>query len=502
MKDKAGIRRIWGRLIRQGGVYALGNLGLKASGLLLAFIYLNPAYLSVEAFGYFSLLIVTSQLGIYAAGLGIGQGLLKFMTDPNYRSIQSALPFTAVVSSAIAAAIILVILWLLAPVLAGLLLDTPERAGLLRLLAAYVALKVVGNIPLMVLRVREQAAWYVAALLAEMLVLLAAAYYLVVALGMGLTGFMLAYAISAGVSTAVRIAVVLVREAWQFEWRLVHRLIKFGVPLILASLASWFLNAGDRYLLKWLADAETVGLYEWAARIAGLLNMLFVQSFNLAFSVIGLKMLGGAEAGGGIHRRSFRHFVIWTGWTVLGLSFLTYDLTLLLPADAAYLRADDLVLLLALGFMAYGIYYIVVNVVYASGRTEAIGVNMLAASILNVLLNVLLIPIWGAFGAALTTFASYVALAYGAAYFARKHVDIRFPWKVLIIVTVFVCGLYLLGRPTSNWPTFQRVGVRVLLLLLYPVLVVSSGLYVREDLRKAWLKAGTWWVNRKSNNER
>lgn len=36
------------RLIRQSGTYTLGNLALKASGLLLAVLYLNPAYLTVE----------------------------------------------------------------------------------------------------------------------------------------------------------------------------------------------------------------------------------------------------------------------------------------------------------------------------------------------------------------------------------------------------------------------------------------------------------------------
>ena len=80
------------RLLRQSSLYALGNIALKASGLLLAVLYLNPAYLSVADFGYYGLLIVTSQFAIFIAGLGLGAGLLKFMTDAAYESAHPVLP--------------------------------------------------------------------------------------------------------------------------------------------------------------------------------------------------------------------------------------------------------------------------------------------------------------------------------------------------------------------------------------------------------------------------
>ncbi len=491
------MKSISSRLIRQSGLYALGNVALKASGLLLAVLYLNPAYLTVQGFGYFSLLIVTAQLGIYVVGLGLGTGLLKFMADPAYEPEREALPFTALLATLGAAVVALGVFWALARPLAGLMLGDPAQAGLFHLMTLYLVSKVVGGIPLMVLRVQERAGWYVLAMVAEVLVLIGAAYVLMVQRQQGLTGLMGAYALAAAVSATVLVGLMLIRVPWRFERRLVRALIRFGAPLVIASLAGWFLNAGDRYLLLWLADAATVGLYEWAARLAGVLNMLFVQSFNLAFAVIGLKTLGEGRSDGRMHRQTLRHYLVWTGWAALALALLAYDLTRLLPAAAAYLEADSLVLLLALGFMNYGVYYVIINVVYAAGRTKAVSLNVLGAAVLNGVLNLALIPFLGIFGAALATFLSYLALGVGAAYFARQDAQapVGFPWGVYVVVLGLVGGLYVLGLPSLGWPVLGRVSLRAGLILAYPLLIVLTGVYARQDVRRAW-KARRQRLNR------
>jgi O-antigen/teichoic acid export membrane protein len=339
---------------------------------------------------------------------------------------------------------------------------------------------------MMLLRVQERAGWYILAMVAEVLVLIGAAYVFMVVQGLGLTGLMMAYALSAGVGAVVLVAVMLGVVPWRFERRLVQVLIAFGMPLVVASFAGWFLNAGDRYLLKWLTDATTVGLYEWAARLAGVLNMLFVQSFNLAFSVIGLKKLGTDARDGQMHRQTLRHYVVWTGWAVLGLSLLSYDLTRLLPADPLYLQAETIVLLLALGFMNYGIYYVIINVVYATGRTGVISLNVLFAALLNAGLNIALIPPLGVMGAALATFVAYLALALGAAYFTKQDLHVRFPWRAFLIVVPLVVGLYWLGRPSIDWSFGLRFAARAALVVAYPLLILLTRLYTWAEVRGVW----------------
>lgn len=484
-------------LVRQSGIYALGNAAAKLSGLVLAPLYLNEAYLSPESFGYFALLIVTSQLGIFVAGLGLGTGLLKFMSDPQHAAERGALPFTALVATVGAAVLAFGLIWLLDGALAQVLLDGVEQRYLVRIMAVYVAFKVVGAIPMMLLRIEERAGWYAIAMTAEIGVLIGGVYYFLAVREMGLEGIMIAYALSAGVSMVVLTGVMLSAVRWTFRARLMQPLMHYGAPLVLASLAGWFLNAGDRYLLRWLDDPNGNGLavYEWAARISGVLNMLFVQSFQLAFSVLGIKSLGTGDTS--LYRRTFRHYVIWTGWAVLGLSLLTFDAMVVLVgfgANLLYLEADRLVLPLALGFMAYGIYVVVNNVLFATGHTKVIGANVALAAVLNAGLNLALIPVLGALGAALTTLFSYAVLAGLSARIATGKVHVNYDGRVLLVVLILVVGLYGLMWPSRAWSMPLRLPLRLAVILAYLPLLVVFKLYTWEEVRLGWRHAKAQWA--------
>lgn len=488
MKEEGGL----GRVIRQTGIYAIGNVAVKASGLLLAPLYLNTALLPAAAYGHLVLLEATAQIIVPVSGLGLATGMLRFMSEPE-ETRTPAIAFTTLFLTLLTAGTAFALLWFAAPFFGGFLLDDPAETLLPRLMAGYAALKVVGTVPYMLLRVRERAGWYTISLAAEWTVLVAGVYYFLALRDLGLEGVLIAYVASAAASSVVMTGFMLTQVEWRFNRRLVGRLLVFGVPLVLSAFAGLFLNVGDRYILKYLTDAETVGLYGWASRLGGTINMLFVQSFQLAFTVIGLKTVGTGDRS--LHRRTFRHYTIWTGWAVLGLSLLAYDATLLLVnlfgVDPFYLEADVMVLPIALGFMCYGVYIVVNNILYATNLTHVISLNVLGAATLNVALNFALIPVMGAYGAALATTLSYAALAAMSARVAEGRIHVGYPWRILAIVLILVVALYVPAYRSTDWATLPRLGLRIVLILAYLPLVWMTGLYTRGDVQKGldWLRA-------------
>lgn len=482
MSEQGGLTRV----IRQTGLYAIGNVAVKAAGLLLAPLYLNTDYLSTDAYGHLVLLEATAQIIIPVAGLGLATGMLKFMSDPADGRSRATIPFTTLLLSASLALTAFVLVWVAAPALGSFLVDDSSRTVLPRLMGGYAALKVVSTVPYILLRVRERAGWYATSVAAEWSVLVVGVYYFLVVEDMALEGVMIAYAASAGVSALVMSSLMLSQVAWRFDRRIVRDLLRFGVPLVLSAFAGLFLNVGDRYLLKWLTDAETVGMYGWASRLGGVINMLFVQSFQLAFTVIGLKTVGRGDRS--LHRRTFRHYTIWTGWAVLGLSLLSYDLTLFLSeafgVDPHYLRSDPMVLPIALGFMGYGVYVVVNNILYATELTHVVGMNVLIAAVANGGLNLLMIPFLGAYGAALATALAYVLLAALSARVAERRIHVGYPWRVVWISTAIIIALWLIGHPTTAWSAGARLAVRLVLIAAYIPLVLFFGLYSRADLEK------------------
>lgn len=472
------------RLARQSGVYAFGNVVLKASGIVLAVFYLDPAYLPQADFGYLSQLDALARLALLVGGLGLPLGLIKFATATTVAAEErTAVPSTALVVAGACAALLLTLGWLSAPALASAVLDDSARAPLIRLFTVYVAFKTVGDVGYAELRARERPGLFVLVLTVEWLSLIGGVVYFLAVKGEGLHGVMKGYALSAvvvGVGLGGWVGLV---AGTGVNLRLAKRLIVFGAPLVAAGLASRFLSIGDRFLIDALLGPEPVAVYEWASKLGGTLNLFFVQSFQLAFTVIGLKALAMDESAAPLHRRVFRHYSIWTAWAVLGLALLSRDVTSLLTDQADYLAVEPLVLLIALGFLMNGIYFIAVNVLYAAGRTRTVAVSVVAAALLNIGLNLLLIPLFGLIGAAVATAVAYGALAGWTAFIAEREIRAGYPWPVLLSALLLVIGLWAMAQPSSDWDTGLRLVWRFSLIAMYLPLVFVARLYRLHDIR-------------------
>jgi O-antigen/teichoic acid export membrane protein len=470
------------RLAWQSGVYALGNLALKASGLLLLPLLLDPTLLSQADYGYLGLIETVAQLAIAVTGLGLASGLLRYTTTSAPRAERDAYTTTAFLTTALAASGTFAAIALLAEPLAEILVGDGARAGVVRWAGAYVALKVVGAVPYMVLRVRERAGLFLVALLAEIAVLVAGVWVALARYDAGLEGVMAAFAVAAGAATVPLSLVVL--RGLRAGWRpvMARQLLRFGMPLTLAALAGILLNTGDRFVVEAFVGAEVLAVYVLAAKFGGLINMLFVQSFNMAFAVLGLKTVGAGE-GTDFHRRVFRHFVVGAGWGVLGVSVLTRDVTAWLSPNPAYLEAEPLVLPIAFGFLLYGVYYVVINVLYAAERTRQVAGLVLVAAVFNLALNLALVPWLGAMGAALATVGAYGLLVGVSVRQARRAMPLVLPWRVLASTVLLVGGLWALAQPSADWETLPRLAARLGLIAAYPPLVMALGMYRWEEAR-------------------
>lgn len=478
------------KLVKQTGVYTLGNVLLKVAGFALAFFTLDPEYLAQASFGRLALLEATAKVAIPLFGLGLSNGLLKFWGAPEASEERGVLSFTALASGAGLGIAASALISLLAEPLAWLLLDGPEYAPDVRLIGVYIGVKVLAATPAAYIRNQEWVWLHVLAIGLEMALLVAGAYVGLVVMGAGLTGLLWAYVASAGISALVLAVGMAAHLPWRVRWGALRQLAVFGAPLAVAGVGVVLLNLGDRYLLRAMADLETVALYDWAGRLASVLYLLLVSSFSAAFSVLGVKNLD-AGGDGAFHRRTFRHFVIGAGWASLALGLGAYDVTRFVSPNPAYLGVETLVFPLAVGFALYGTYYVLVTILYAAGRTTAIARNLLLATGANVVLNVVLIPPFGAMGAAVATILAYGGLLVVTAQTVTRWTGTQFDWSVLIKGLALVTGLYLAGHLLLDASLVIRLAGRIALVAAYVPLVVVLRLYTWEEVRTVIGKVGS-----------
>jgi O-antigen/teichoic acid export membrane protein len=102
-----------------------------------------------------------------------------------------------------------------------------------------------------------------------------------------------------------------------------------------------------------------------------------------------------------------------------------------------------------------------------------------AAAVLNVVLNLLLIPPFGMMGAAVATIGAYGALFLGMAWRAQRVFPVPYQWRRVGTALAAAVGLTVVGRVLDP-PLLAAIA----LVASYPLVLLPLGFYLPEELRR------------------
>ena len=169
-------------------------------------------------------------------------------------------------------------------------------------------------------------------------------------------------------------------------------MMRFGLPTMPAELTLYSLNFIDRILIVRLAGLAEAGLYALAIKFAQGINVL-ARGFQLAFPPLAYSIADDDEA-----RRAYSLIVTWfaavCAFAVAGLWLLARWIVDLLAAPE-YFEAYEAIGLLATGVALYALYLVLVVILGRTGRTEFNLPATIAGTVVNIVLNLILIPSHG-----------------------------------------------------------------------------------------------------------
>lgn len=250
-------------------------------------------------------------------------------------------------------------------------------------------------------------------------------------------------------------------------------LLHYGLPLSLTFILLEVIHATDRVLLSWLVGFEAAGQYAVAFSLPFQLLILVGSAINAAFYPLILQAL--AQQGEAIAKEKLANYLL----ILLGLLLPSYFGLLAVSRDFMPLLigekylAESLRLLPCIGIL------LVLNAVYLFHTSLAfqlakqtyqpilvVGV----AALLNVLLNLLLIPVYQVEGAILASLAAYaICIIYGN-FLGAKAFKLPVLWSELIkIIAAASLMLIILNHLSIGYGWVEGV-IRVLV----GILVYSS----------------------------
>jgi O-antigen/teichoic acid export membrane protein len=328
-------------------------------------------------------------------------------------------------------------------------------------------------------RVEQRSSAYVIATLANVAVTIGATIVLVVALHKGPLGVL----VGNFTGTLAVYAALLVysrrRLGLQFDRSLYRAMNRFGLPLVPSAVALWMTNFSDRFFLVKLADAHEVGLYSIGVRVASAI-LLLLTAFRLAWPAFAYSIEDDREA-----QRTYSfvltYVVFVSCWIALALGLLAPWIVRVITTRPFY-PSQNVVALLAFGTAAFGAYVVVQIGTGRARRTQVNWVVTGAAAVLNVALNLALIPAYGRIGAAVATLAAYALLFVMMAWRAQRVFPVPYQWRRVATIGLVAGGLTVVGVLVN-----ATLPVAVGLTLAFPFVLALLGFYLpveRQRLRR------------------
>jgi len=245
------------------------------------------------------------------------------------------------------------------------------------------------------------------------------------------------------------------------------KLFSFSWPLMLASIIHIFLYRIDILMIGYFMDQINVGIYNAAVPIGQLLTVIISS-----FTPLLLPVMTEYFAHDDITNLN-NTFTLSTKWifllTIPVFSLMVFfpDFFLVVIFGKNFLEASTVLQIIAFGFLLSASVGPTGNLLVVVGKTHLNMINNLIAIVINIILNLLLIPQIGIYGAAVASAFSYAFLNILAL------IEIYMMYKIhpFEFVYIKITGLALvLGFGISFFYSPDRFFVGVILFAVYGLL--------------------------------
>jgi O-antigen/teichoic acid export membrane protein len=268
--------------------------------------------------------------------------------------------------------------------------------------------------------------------------------------------------------------------------------VRYGVPMMANELSSVMLSFVDRLMLKHLLGAfAPVGVYAIGYGLAMTINTLLQNALFTAFTQVSVRQF---ETEGPLAvvrtKRALLHVLIYIVVAMCVGLLVVGDDALLLLAGPDKAASAPVFVLIGLNYALDGLFGICFAGLLLYKRSGVVLSMTLAATALNVVLNLFWIPAYGVMGAVYATFASFALLTVLHYITCPRNLRVWPDRNATLIACALgllvwgianVTGLFGL---TSHFARLLAMGSLMLVLYVVPALALDRPL--RESLQ-GWL---------------
>jgi len=262
--------------------------------------------------------------------------------------------------------------------------------------------------------------------------------------------------------------------------------VKYGFPLIWVEMGHLILNYADRYLIQLYLGSISLGIYVAGYNLSTYVTEIIMYPVNYALTPIYMNMLvnKGEEETKEFLGKAFRYFLLIMFPIVFGFIAVGKDLISIL-ATRKYLGSVAVLPYVVIGQSIYACSLILNNGLYIRKKTYVVTSTIYFACLLNIGLNLVLIPHFGIIGAALATLISNTLYVILITYFAFKEFSFPIDYgRIVLYLGASVVMYHTVKWVHLNSSLINFIGEVLVGAFVYSLLVFLFDGEIRRNLLK------------------
>ncbi len=479
-------------LFKESSLYSLSWLAGGFSGIALLPVYTRY----IDPTGYGTIQMVEYVTNVLKIALLSGQipAIYRFWSEADDHKGRSQVIGTGFTYVATTGIVVCLLLLLFQQPISTLLLGPEVDLIYLQLGTGILFAEALLMVPIAYFAASQQPYWYVGYSLSRLAFSIAVNLYMLIGLELGAVGMLAGNLVSSALFVVLMSGHMIVKQGLSPTRALLGPMLRFGMPMVLAVVASALMQNSDRYFLRVYRGLDAVGIYSLGYKLPFFLCSTVMSAVSTAWgSHMIYTVAKDDDASRQIGQVATYYFTV--------ILFLMFAMAVVSPtvldllADEQYADARRVAPIVCLGLVFYAFHSFVTSGAYILKRTVLLPIGYLAGLLVSVVLNWMVVPTYGYMGAAWVTSFTYFTFVTVNFVICQSIYPVHFEWSRLGKGAGLALALFGLYALTPALPGYWDLLRQTAIILLMPALLLMSGFLspnertlLRDQARKWRLK--------------
>ncbi len=464
--------------VQRIGLVGITNILISLSSLIL--VPVLSKNLSIQDYGVWSLFIATVAFIPLLVNLGLPYSMLRFLAVEHDKKIIREEFYSITFVLLIMGLITLFIMLLFSKQLALVLFN--GNTGITIILAVTVFVSIMISSFFTYFRTYQQMKIFSVLSLIQ-------TYFMVflvvifIQLDYKITGIVFGYLL-AQILVAISALIFIIHQIGFNipKFKKIRDYLSFGIPTVPSNLSTYTVDLSDRYVIGIILGTTYVGYYSPGYTLGNIIAMFMAPFAFLLPSLLSSYYDQNKLEEVNLHLQySLKYFLLVAIPATFGLSLLSEPLLTLLSTAEIAKNGYLITPFVALSACLVGIYGIISQILALKKKTKIIGTMWIIAAVLNIILNIIFVPLYGIIAAAITTLIAYAFTCAAAIFYSNKYIKVHFDLKFIlksIFASIIMSSVILYIKPVSV--VWILITIFISSLVYMVVIILLKGISMKE----------------------